>query len=352
MTRAKLISAFFIALLIFVVYQVILIFSPFFKVIFGAAILAFSFYPLYKRFKTLLKVHENLSAFLMTFFIFLVVIPPVIMVIVSLTTQVIELYQSVSDYIRAGELNLLIDRIQHSLFVQKIQSHVVQWDLLKKNLAEWLLASVRPMGNFMTAQAGIITKNILLTAVGVLFTFFLVFVFLKDGEKIHSFFYQIAPLEEKNKKSIFNQINGTFSAVIRGQLLTSFAQAIILGVIFWILQLPLPVFFAAVTFVSSLIPVIGASAVWVPFVIYLLVVHQFGKALVLLLLGVVVISFVDNLIKPAIIGEKTKLPYFLLFFGILGGVKLYGFVGIFLAPAILSLFFALVRIYREEYLSK
>lgn len=352
MTRAKLISAFFIGLLIFVIYQVVLIFSPFFKVIFAAAILAFSFYPFYKKLKSLLKNHDNLAAILMTLFIFLAVIPPVLMVIMSLTTQVIQLYQSISDYVQTGELNRLVDSVQQSLVVQNLQSHVVQWELVKKNLSGLLLDSVKPMGNFMTAQAGIITKNILLFALGVVFTFCLVFVFLKDGERIYSFFYQTAPLEEKNKKSIFDQISGIFAAVIRGQLLTSFAQAIILGVVFWALNLPLPVFFAAVTFVASLIPIVGAASVWIPFTIYLFVSHHTSQAVILLLVGILVISFVDNLIKPAVIGEKAKLPYFLLFFGIIGGLKLYGFLGIFIAPVVLSLFFALVRIYREEYLSK
>ncbi|MCM8776188.1 MAG: AI-2E family transporter, partial [Candidatus Omnitrophica bacterium] len=61
-------------------------------------------------------------------------------------------------------------------------------------------------------------------------------------------------------------------------------------------------------------------------------------------------SMIDNVLKPALIGEKTKLPYFLLFFGILGGLRIYGLMGIFLAPVILSIFFALIKIYQEEYL--
>ena len=179
---------------------------------------------------------------------------------------------------------------------------------------------------------------------------FLLFIFLKDGEKIYRFIYEIAPLERKNKQPLFGQINDTFSAVIRGQLLTSLTQALVAGVIFWFLGLPLPVLFAAVTFITSMIPVVGASAVWLPLVVYLLTLGQQGRALVLFVFGVLVISLIDNLMKPALIGEKTRLPYFLLFFGILGGIKLYGLMGIFIAPVILSLFFALVKIYQEKYL--
>jgi predicted PurR-regulated permease PerM len=77
--------------------------------------------------------------------------------------------------------------------------------------------------------------------------------------------------------------------------------------------------------------------------------HSYGKAIILAVMGCFVISLLDNIMKPAIIGKKTKLPYFLLFFGIMGGMKLYGLMGIFLAPVILSLFFALIKIYRTKY---
>jgi predicted PurR-regulated permease PerM len=83
-------------------------------------------------------------------------------------------------------------------------------------------------------------------------------------------------------------------------------------------------------------------------VIYLLSIHEPVRAAILFIFGVLVISLLDNVIKPAVIGEKTKLPYFLLFFGILGGLKLYGFMGIFVAPVVLSLFFALIQIYQEK----
>ena len=206
----------------------------------------------------------------------------------------------------------------------------------------------KAIGNFAAAQAGALTKNIFLVGLNLFLMVFLIFIFLKDGPKIYDFIYQIAPLEERNKKSIFNQMSGTLAAVIRGQLLTSVTQALSAGLIFWVLGLPLPILFASATFLTSMIPVLGASSVWVPLVIYLVTLQQYHRAAVLFVFGVLVISLIDNLMKPALIGEKTKLPYFLLFFGILGGIKLYGLMGIFLAPVVLSLFFALVKIYQEK----
>lgn len=350
MTRDQFISLFFIALLLFVVYQIFLILSPFFRAIFWSSILAFGFYPIYAQLKRRLKKNETLAALIMTFFIFLVVIPPVVLLVINLTAQAIELYQSSSAYIREGNLEKLIGQIQANAWVQKIQSHYFQWEPLKENAREWILTTTRSIGNFTASQAAIITKNVLLFVLNTLFMVFLLFIFLKDGEKIYRFIYQIAPLEEKNKKSLFSHINETFSAVIRGQLLTSLTQAVVAGMVFWVLGLPIPILFAALTFLAALIPVVGTSAVWLPLVIYLCTLHLYGKAVILFILGVFVISLIDNIMKPALIGEKTKLPYFLLFFGILGGIRIYGLMGIFIAPVILSLFFALIKIYEEKFL--
>lgn len=350
MTRDQFISLFFIALLLFVVYEILLILSPFLRAIFWSAILAFGFYPLHSELKRRLKTHETVAAFVMTVLIFLLVVPPVVFLLLNLTTQAVELYQLAAAYVREGQLEKLIDQIRSTAFVQRVEVQIFQWEPLKENVTAWFLKTTRAIGQFAADQAGTLTKNLLLVSLNTFLMSILLFVFLRDGEKIYDFIYQIAPLEPKIKKSVFAQVNDTFSAVIRGQLLTSLTQAIVAGVIFWALGLPVPVLFAAVTFLAAMIPVVGASAVWLPFVIYLVMQAHYAKAIILFLFGALVISLIDNLMKPALIGEKTKLPYFLLFFGILGGIKVYGLMGIFIAPVILSLFFALTKIYQEKYL--
>lgn len=350
MTREQFISIFFIGLLAVVVYQICLIFSPFTRAIFWSGILAFAFYPLYERLRDRLKPRKTLAAILMTVIIFLLVIPPVILIIVNLIEQTVELYQSATIYVQQGELERLIDQIRSFHWVQRIETGLLQWEPLKESLSSWLLNTTRSVGNFAAVQAREITKNLFIVALNTFLMTILLFIFLRDGETIYRFIYEIAPMEEKPKKAIFKQVNETFAAVIRGQLLTSAVQAVLSGIIFWILGVPVPLLFAALTFLIALIPVMGASGVWLPLAVYLAVTHQYVKAGILFVFGTLVISLIDNVMKPALIGEKTKLPYFLLFFGILGGLRLYGLMGVFLAPVMLSVFFALTKIYQEKYL--
>ncbi len=347
MKRDQFVSLFFVVLLIFVAYQVLLILSPFIQSIFWAAILAFGFYPVYERVEKRIP-NQTAAALIMTFFIFLIVIPPVVLLFMNVSGQAIQLYQTVSDYVRQGRLEKLIEDIRGWSVMHSFEERVVSWEPFKQHATDWLLGSAKSIGNYTASQAGTISKNIFFTVLNIGIITFLLFIFLKDGKRIYDFIYQIAPLEEKNKSQIAGKINETLSAVIRGQLVTAMTQAIIAGLFFWIIGIPAPLFFGIMTFIMAMIPVVGASTVWFPLVLYLVTIDAKVKAAILFLFGMLVISLVDNILKPALIGEKTKLPYFLLFFGILGGLKLYGLMGIFVAPVMLSLFFSLVKIYQEN----
>lgn len=350
MSKNWFISIFFIALLFLIIHQLFLVFSPFLHPILWAAFLTFLVYPVYRMMASRFKKYETWIAILTTGCLLLIVTPILVVVVFQMSSQVLEFFQRVVAYVKEGHLEALLTQFRALPFIRNIESEILKTEILEQGLSDWILRSTRAVGNFTVEQVGIITKNLVYFGLGFLLAFFLVFAFLRDGEKIYQFVYQIAPMDEKHKKVVFAQITGTFAAVIRGQLLTSFVQALIAATVFQVLGLPTPLFWGAVTFISALIPVMGASLVWVSFVIYLVIIQSYIKAVILFLLGTFLISLIDNFLKPALIGKRTKLPYFLLFLGILGGLKLYGLSGIFLAPILLSLFFALIQIYREEYL--
>jgi predicted PurR-regulated permease PerM len=347
-SQNTIISIFFIALLLFIFYEVLHIFSPFIQPLFWAAIISFGFYPLHEKIKSRLK-NQEAAATVTTLIILLTFVPLVIFLFASLLSEAFKLYDWGVAFIHNGGHDRLTQRILSHPWSQKVRV-VYHWGVIQENYKSWMSASASRIGNLAATQLGTITKNIFVSMLHFLLTFFIVFFFLRDGHKIYRFIYDITPLEERNKKNIFHQIKETFTAVIHGQLLTAAVQAILAGIIFWVLGVPLPIFFAALTLVAALIPIVGAPVIWLPLAIYLAATQHYVEAGFLFFLGAGVISLVDNILKPVLIGEKTKLPYIVLFLGILGGVQVFGLVGIFLAPAILSLFFALIKIYREKYL--
>lgn len=350
MTRRQLISYAFVALLIFVAIQFSIIFSPFLESILWASVLCFGFYPLYTLLSRWFPRKPNVCALIATLLVFLLVFPPILILLFNLASEAVDLYQSVSDYVRTGKLEELINRIRDWQPIQNMVVHVQRWEPVKERVAEWVLSSSKAVANFSVAQAGKFTTNIIFLALNLFVTFFMLFFFFRDAQKILAFIYQVLPLEESTKQLLFNQINGTLSAVIRGQILTSLIQALISGILFKLLGVPGAILFGIATFFTSMIPVLGTYTVWLPIAIYLWVTQHMTQAVILTVFGVGVIGLIDNILKPIFIGERTKLPYFLLFFGIMGGLKVYGIKGVIFAPVVLSLFFALVKIYREKFL--
>ena len=350
MKQEQFISAVFLLVLVYVAWQIFSIFSVFTNAILGAAILAFLFYPIQRQFLKWFPKHSTIGAALLTGLIFLIVIPPFVLLISSLSEQIIDLTQSAYRFVQQGGVEKLIWDIQGHEWFKNIDAKVTDWTPIKEGAADWIVNTAKKLGNLTALEVGSLTKNLLVITINIFFMVVLVFIFLKDGAQIYTFLYQIAPFEEKTKSTIFNQVKGTFEAVIRGQILTSFAQSIVAGILFSAVGIRAFLFFAVLTFILAMIPVGGAALVWAPLAAWLFFTGKKIQAVVLIVGGIAIISILDNIIKPAVIGERTKLPYFLLFFGILGGLAVYGFVGVFIAPVVLSLFFALIKIYREEYL--
>jgi len=132
-------------------------------------------------------------------------------------------------------------------------------------------------------------------------------------------------------------------------VLRDLAQGVLTWVALWSLGLPYTAFLGVVAGFLSLIPFVGAAGVWIPCTIYLAASGDLVRAIILLVYGSLVISMVDNVLRPLLIGGQTRLPTLFLFFGILGGVQTYGVLGIFLGPVLLAIVLAFIRIYQEQF---
>ena len=349
MKRDQLVSYFFLGLFLFILYQLILIFSPFLAAISWAAILAFAFYPLHEKLEDSFELKPALAALIVTLIVILIVVIPAATTLISLMKEAVELYYRLSSYIASGAWEHLIEQIRQTAKSEWAQKLWTMGNPLQKDATETVLLAAKGIGNMAAVQLTAFTKNLFIWILNLFLIAFMLFFFFRDGRIIYEFLYKTIPMAKKNKELLTSKINETFSAVIRGQFVTSITQGLLTGLAFWFLGLPLPFFFGFLTFLTSMIPLTGAATVWVPFDLYLFLTQQTQKAVILLFIGAFVISLSDNLLKPVLIGEKTKLPILLLFLGILGGMKLYGFTGLFLGPVVLSLFFVLAKMFREEY---
>src|SRR5262249_7211877 len=128
------------------------------------------------------------------------------------------------------------------------------------------------------------------------------------------------------------------------------AQGLMAGVGFWVLGIPSPMLWGVATLFFSFIPLVGAAGIWVPAAIVLLVKGSWVKAVILTVYGTLGISLVDNFLRPQLIGYATQLHTLMIFFAILGGLQVFGFLGLIMGPVVLAVGLALVEIFRREIL--
>jgi predicted PurR-regulated permease PerM len=349
MSRQQLFAAFFFAVFLFLLFQVYALFSLFLVPLIWAVILVLAFYPLFTLLLSLFQGRRTLISLLMTVFVVLLVAVPVFLFSSVLTSEALGLYQRISEATQSGELQHFLSGWRETFLGrlwQKWGPQVAAFDIDLPGLA---LQGANVASQFIAGQATGIAKNLFVFLFDFLIMSFSLFFLFRDGEGLYLTLRDLIPMEPEHKEQVFQRFYETVSAVVQGMVATAVAQGILVGLGLWVLGVPFSFFLACTSALASFQPIGGAAVVWLPCVFYLGLSGTWGKALILLGYGILIVSGADNVLKPLIIGGRTKLPTLFLFFGILGGLEAYGVLGIFLGPVVLATIMAFVNIYREEY---
>ena len=144
---------------------------------------------------------------------------------------------------------------------------------------------------------------------------------------------------------VFSRVHDTIFATIYGTFAVSAVQGVLGGLMFWALGLSAPLLWGVVMALLAVVPVLGAFIVWVPAVAFLALEGSWGKALILLLWGVLVVGTIDNLLRPIMVGNRLKLHTVLAFISVVGGLIIIGASGLILGPIMLTITMVLLEIW-------
>lgn len=348
LTRSHLFAAAFFALFLYILYQAGSIIAPFLTPLLWAGIITLALLPLYRKVLALVKGRSTLASLIMTAVTLLLVIGPAVAVIIMLATQAIDVYHYVTEAIRSGAVAEAWDRLQQS----RIGALLADATSGTPDLKERIVQGVRELSAGVASQFGALLKNTFLMALNILILIIAVFFFFRDGEHYYRTALDLLPFTQEHKENVAQRTYDTFTAVINGVFLIALLQGAMTGIGFALFGLPFAVFWAFVATILALLPVAGAALVWAPAAAYLYLQGATVPAVLLAVWGVVFVSLPDNFLKPLLIGKKANLPIFLLFLSILGGLQIYGFLGILFGPLVVTLLTALVQIYRDEFANR
>jgi predicted PurR-regulated permease PerM len=188
---------------------------------------------------------------------------------------------------------------------------------------------------FLAPRAGAVVADFVATIGSLLVMLFALFFMLRDGDRLAAQVRHLLPLPLNESDRLLRDTRDLVIASVGAGMVVAAVQGGIGGVTFWLLGLPAPVFWAVVIAFVSLIPVVGAAFVWLPAAIWLLLAGEIARGVTMLIVGALGISMADNALRPLLLAGRTSLSGLVIFFGLLGGVAAFGFVGLVLGPIIL-----------------
>jgi predicted PurR-regulated permease PerM len=175
------------------------------------------------------------------------------------------------------------------------------------------------------------------------------FYFLIDGPGILRQILYYIPLEPSEEEALLERFVSVTRATLKGSLLIGAIQGAAAGLAFWAAGVPGPAFWGTVMVVLSVIPAVGAALVWVPAVVYLLLVGKVGAAIGLLAWCALVVSTIDNFLRPRLVGRDARMSDLLILLSTLGGIFVFGAVGFIVGPIVAALFVSIWHIYGETF---
>jgi len=335
----------FALLLCYLLYTIL---SPFLgTLVWSGAIGAITF-PLYEKLLIRCKDREKTAAALMTAAVVLAVIIPLVGLIVTLSHEVALAYQYLENATASGSALVLGNLLNHPAvapLMERIRPLTSSLNLdmdamllpaLKKGLAAMLNYSTGILKDFF----GFLFKLVLMVIT--------LFFFYKDGVKFMDRFCQVIEVREGLKTTIADTIKRVLGAVMYGIVLTCLVQGALGGLGFWVAGLPSPILFGALMAICAMIPVIGTALVWLPGAIYLLMHGQTMSAILLIVWGAVIVSGIDNIIRPLFISGIAKLHILIIVLGVLGGLLAFGITGVVAGPVILAVVLLFFQESRQE----
>ncbi len=343
------VSKVFLVVLIGVLILLLRLFWAYISAIILALLIASAFYPLYSRVKKLLKGEERGASMLMTIFIFLVLVIPVGGFVGTLSNEAFDFYRRSREAVSLLKIQQVLE--SDSIWAQRVRrvGELTGIEVNPETLEELATALGKNVGLFLSKQLRSMASNLLNFLIHFFLMMLVVYYIFRDGERLKNYISELLPFPIEQQELVVSKFREMARAVIIGNGLNGIIQGIIGGFGFFFFGLGSPFLWGTLIGFMAFLPFIGASIVYVPAFIVLLLQGQTGTAIGFLVYNGAYSIIMEYLFKPRMIGKGMRMNALLVFIGILGGIKLFGILGIIYGPLIMTIFITLAELYRLEY---
>lgn len=346
MWKKRITIIFLLTLTAFALYLCYVIFSPFIRPLFSAIVIAVVFYPVQARMQRVIR-SPSLAAALATVFVMLVLIVPAIMIGAAIVREARDLYEMLGE--KSAQEGGWGSYVTHLL--ERPLAWIGRYvDVSGFDLRAAVMSRVQQISAFLVAEFGALAGGITSFVVNLVITMFTLFFLFREGRSIRRRAAAILPLTLEQFERLVSGVSGTITATVYGGLAVAAAQGALTGLALWFFGIRSPVLWGVVAGFFALIPLVGTAVVWLPASLYLILSGHWVQGIILIGWGAGVVGTVDNFLRPYLMGVsgQMRMHTLLIFFAVLGGVQVFGFLGLFVGPVILAFTITLLGILRDE----
>jgi predicted PurR-regulated permease PerM len=328
----------FLILLILVTLAFAWVLWPFSGAVLWATTLAIVFMPIYRRLDASLGHRHNFAALTTLLIIVSLVILPLTVITAALVQEASDLYAS----FQSGDFDL-------NQYFQQTRNTLPNWvvSLLDRfglsdlrSVQNQLSSALTRTSQFLAIQAINIGQVTVDFIVGVFVMIYLLFFFLRDGEALARRIRQAIPLRDEQQRALISRFTVAIRATVKGDVVVALLQGALGGLAFWFFGIPAALLWGALMAILSLLPAIGSALIWGPVAIYFLITGAVWQGAALLTYGVLVVSLVDNIVRPALVARDTRMPDYIVLLSTVGALATLGLNGFIIGPMVAAMFIA------------
>ncbi len=335
----KMRSIFFFSIIGILSIGMLYLFRPFLYPIFWASVIAVMFYPIYawmnKHMSTRISITMTLCSVVLTLLL------PLTVLSVLLISESIDLYQSVASHDLRDALGTAEVWFAGTPLAPYLEQAKVEWPTYVSKFAG-------TTSNVIFSAIKSITQNSIQFLFMLFLMFYTLYYFLKDGNSMLRRLMHLSPLGDTYEEMLYSQFTSTVRATLKSTIIVGGVQGALGGLLFWFAGIEGALIWATIMVFLGIIPAVGPPLVLIPAGIISLVLGNVGGGIALLI-GAIVISFVDNLLRPPLIGKDIQMHPLLVLFSTLGGIFLFGISGFIIGPVVAALYTSMITIYEHYY---
>lgn len=339
---------FFLSLFILSITMLAWLVWPFISIIILASVITGIFSPVFNLINVKDKINPPFASFLTCILIFFVVLVPIGFFVGILSKEAHDLYITAKDALLNDQIKNLIS---NSVLLEKANIVLTHFniELTGEDLNKAISEIGKIVGLFLYEQARSIASNTLAFFANIFLMLLIIYFLLIDGNRLISFITELSPLPKEQDEKLIRKFKDMAGAVLIGNGLGGLIQGILGGTVFMLFGLKSPFLWGVIMALLAFLPIIGIGIVFIPAAIYLFLKGQITSAIFFVIFYIILSGGIEYIFKPKIVGQRVKMHTLLVFFSIIGGLNLFGILGIIYGPLIAVAFLTLTDIYHASY---